>query len=53
VRRNIALLIPLLALLVVTWGHASLRPLPQDPEIRITPIELPSAQMLSSYLRPF
>lgn len=52
-RRNIALLIPLLALLVVTWGHASQDPLRHDPHIRAIALKRPPKELLASYLGPF
>lgn len=52
-RRNIVLLIPLLALLVVTWGHEAPDPVQNDPSIRTIALKLPSQKVLASYLGPF
>lgn len=52
-RRNIALLIPLLALLVVTWGHEAPDRGRQDQRLTITRLKLPPQKVLSSYLGPF
>ncbi|KHK89719.1 hypothetical protein LK12_21055 [Novosphingobium malaysiense] len=52
-RRNIVLLLPLLLLLAVTWDKGARAPVHFDPRIRVTPLRLPSAKILSSYLGPF
>lgn len=52
-RRNIALLIPLLALLVATWGHEAPDRGRQDQRLTITRLKLPPQKVLSSYLGPF
>lgn len=52
-RRNIALSLALLVLLVITWGRG--QPLPPDEKLRIrtAPLLLPPPRVLSSYLGPF
>lgn len=52
-RRNIALSVLLLVLLVITWGRGQIAPADESQRIRAIPIALPSQQELASYLGPF
>lgn len=52
-RRNIALLLPLLMLLVLTWARNAPELADHDPRIRFVPLVLPPPSVLAAYLGPF
>ena len=51
--RTIALLLPLLVLLVLTWGHEPSPPPATDLRVRFVRLALPPREKLAPYLGPF
>lgn len=52
-RRTIALLLPLLVLLAITWGHAPPAERDRDMRVRLIPLPLPPREQLAPFLGPF